>query len=215
MLESQTDSLRQIWIKTGWEVCSILPVAMLQSQQTFGQIWVKTGWEVLAYTTSRYAARITDSLPSNQDHRLARKYWHTTSKYARITTTSVKSGSRLDEQVWGYTTRRYAARITAPLGQIWIADWLRGMGILPAGMLESQQVSVKSGSRLAAWEVVADTTSKVCYNHKTVSVKSGSKPAGKYWHILPAWYAARITTPSIKSGSQTGWEVLAYYQQVC
>ena len=57
-------------------------------------------------------------------------------------------------------------------------DWMRGLGIVPEGVLESQQsrsnldqdwlrgmgirgyariteVSVKSGSRLAAWEVVA------------------------------------------------------------
>jgi hypothetical protein len=79
--------------------------------------------------------------------RLAERYGDSIRWYARITAVSVKSGSKLAERYGDSNSMPESQQCRSNLDQ----NWLRGMRIVPSeGMLESQKtVSVKSGSRLA------------------------------------------------------------------
>ena len=87
---------------------------------------------------------------SNLDQNWPERHEDSIRRYARITAVSVKSGSRLAGKYW-HTTSRYS-RITTPSSQILDQDWLRGMGIRRYARITA--VSVKSGSKLAG-EVLA------------------------------------------------------------
>ena len=73
---------------------------------------------------------------SNLDQKWLRGIGLVAEGFARITTPSVKSGSRLDER-YGMVPEGVleSQQSRSNLDQ----DWLRGMGIVAEGMLESQQ----------------------------------------------------------------------------
>ena len=142
---------------------------MLESQQSrsnLDQDWVR-GMGIVSEGVPEW-----QQSQSNLNQKLGGEYWHTTSKSARITTPSVKSGSRLAERYGDSSSMPESQQCRSNLDQ----NWLRGMRIVSEGMLESQQ-SVKSGSRLVGmyWH----TTSR--YSRITTpSVKSGSRLAESY-----------------------------------
>ena len=117
---------------------------MLESQRSrsnLDQDWVRS--------IGILPASYIESQPSwsNLDQNWLRGMGIISRRYARNTTPSVKSGSRLAERYGDSNSMPESQQCGSNLDQ----NWLRGMRIVPSeGMLESQKtVSVKSGSRLA------------------------------------------------------------------